>query len=261
MKWFKHLSGSRNNPDIYSLREHYGGEGVDIFWSTIELFAERYEGNEPTISGSKGYFRDQIPGYSIRKILKVWEFFSENSRETWQFFLKNQDEVITLSIPYLKQLTDEYSRKLRTNSGHKSGQTPDTTPEQEAEEKKKEKKKRTEEKKQKKVTRPPIKSEVYEEIVAHLNELTGSEFRHYDPEIRHVIKLKIHRGYSIEDFKKVIENKCRDWLGDEKMEKHLVPSTLFGRKMDQYLNERGGKRSSMTSGKEIGTDGKPKLVH
>ena len=35
-------------------------------------------------------------------------------------------------------------------------------------------------------------------------------------------------------------NKCQDWLNDEKMSQYLQPSTLFGNKFDQYLNQRKG---------------------
>ena len=44
------------------------------------------------------------------------------------------------------------------------------------------------------------------------------------------------QGYSVEDMRTVIDRKCAEWSGDEKMRTYLRPSTLFGPKFAEYLN-------------------------
>ena len=47
-------------------------------------------------------------------------------------------------------------------------------------------------------------------------------------------------GYVIEDFKKVIDSKSKEWLNTD-FEKYLRPATLFGTKFENYLNEANKK--------------------
>ena len=78
----------------------------------------------------------------------------------------------------------------------------------------------------------------YQEIIEYLNLKTGKNFDHTVKEIRAKIKARSRNGKrTIEDFKKVIDNKCNQWLNDEKMMQFLRPETLFGTKFESYLNE------------------------
>ena len=52
-----------------------------------------------------------------------------------------------------------------------------------------------------------------------------------------LIESRIQEGYTLEDFKKVIEKKCDAWLTDPVMKSYLRPSVLFGDKFDEYLHE------------------------
>ena len=51
------------------------------------------------------------------------------------------------------------------------------------------------------------------------------------------IKARINDGYTLEDFKTVIDKKCSEWLNTD-MEKYLCPDTLFGSKFEKYLNQK-----------------------
>ena len=79
----------------------------------------------------------------------------------------------------------------------------------------------------------------YEEILNYLNEKTKRNFRNIETNRKH-IRARFNESksspYTVEDFKRVIDNKCAEWLGDEKMQKYLRPETLFGRKFESYLN-------------------------
>lgn len=81
----------------------------------------------------------------------------------------------------------------------------------------------------------------YSEIISYLNEKANRGFKNVDANKRH-IKARWKEGYKLEDFQKVIDNKVLDWTGKtingQPAEKYLQPSTLFGTKFDNYLNEK-----------------------
>jgi uncharacterized phage protein (TIGR02220 family) len=81
----------------------------------------------------------------------------------------------------------------------------------------------------------------YKEIIDYLNQQTEKNFRHTAAGNMKLIKSRWNEGYTLEQFKQVIDNKCQDWLQDHKMSQYLQPSTLFGQKFDQYLNQSSKK--------------------
>ena len=80
----------------------------------------------------------------------------------------------------------------------------------------------------------------YREIIDYLNQKAGKSFKHSAAGNKKVIKARWNEGYKLDQFKRVVDNKCQDWLNDEQMSQYLQPSTLFGNKFDQYLNQRKG---------------------
>ena len=84
---------------------------------------------------------------------------------------------------------------------------------------------------------PPIP---YREIIDYLNQKAGKNFKHSAAGNKKVIKARWNEGYRLDDFEKVIEVKSAEWLNDSNMNQYLQPSTLFGNKFDQYLNQRKG---------------------
>ena len=77
----------------------------------------------------------------------------------------------------------------------------------------------------------------YQEIVNHLNNSAGTNYRASSKKTRELIKARISEGYTLEDFKVVIEKKNREWINDNKMKAYLRPETLFGTKFEGYLNQ------------------------
>lgn len=77
-----------------------------------------------------------------------------------------------------------------------------------------------------------------EEVVDYLNKKTGRRFRPTTSEVERPIMLRLREGFTVEDCKKVIDVKCEEWLGDEKMSKYLRPKTLFGGNFQSYLNQQ-----------------------
>jgi uncharacterized phage protein (TIGR02220 family) len=74
--------------------------------------------------------------------------------------------------------------------------------------------------------------------VEYLNIKAGTNYRPTTRKTKDCIIARFNEGWKVEHFKKVIDNKCAKWLGDEKMEQYLRPETLFGNKFEGYLNEK-----------------------
>ena len=80
-------------------------------------------------------------------------------------------------------------------------------------------------------------SALVRDVIAYLNEKTGKRFSPKSAvAIRH-IKARLKEGYTLSDFRTVIDKKVRSWKNDARMAQYLRPETLFGTKFDGYLNE------------------------
>lgn len=77
----------------------------------------------------------------------------------------------------------------------------------------------------------------YKEIVDYLNLKTSKSYKHSTSKTKSLIKARWNEGFRVDDFKKVIDNKCFEWIGNPGMAKYLRPETLFGTKFEGYLNE------------------------
>jgi len=86
------------------------------------------------------------------------------------------------------------------------------------------------------------KKDIYISIVSYLNEKAGTKYKHTSAKTKTAINARLAEGFTVEDFKTVINKKCAEWLGDEKMEKYLRPETLFGTKFEGYLNAKHTER-------------------
>ena len=82
----------------------------------------------------------------------------------------------------------------------------------------------------------------YVVIIDYLNLKTKSHYKYNTNKTRDCIKARWREGFRLEDFKKVIDNKSKEWLGDPKYENYLRPETLFGNKFEGYLNSKSTKR-------------------
>lgn len=96
------------------------------------------------------------------------------------------------------------------------------------------------------------------EIIDYLNKKAGT---HYSPKTKayqELINTKLAEGYTINDFKKVINNQAFSWQNTPAW-KYMRPSTLFKDKFDEYLHANDLNRYS---GKRVekGTDWSKKEI-
>lgn len=77
----------------------------------------------------------------------------------------------------------------------------------------------------------------YKEIIDYLNEQTGRRYSHSANKNQDLIRARWNEGFRVEDFKRVVDTKVKDWGNDSKMNQYLRPVTLFSNKFDDYLNQ------------------------
>lgn len=84
--------------------------------------------------------------------------------------------------------------------------------------------------------RSPAEPDITEEIVSYLNQKLGTRYKTETEKTRRLIRARIREGATLEDFRKVIDKKVKEWRGT-KLEPYLRPETLFGTKFEGYLNQ------------------------
>ena len=90
---------------------------------------------------------------------------------------------------------------------------------------------------------------IYSEVIKYLNEKANTSYRASTKNTQSFISARLKEGFSVEDFKKVIDVKAKNWIGTD-FEKYLRPSTLFGTKFENYLNEANKKGPTLKGHKE-----------
>mgnify|MGYP001737981335 FL=1 len=77
---------------------------------------------------------------------------------------------------------------------------------------------------------------ICKEILDYLNEKTGKNFKSTTKAHQKFIIARLNEGYKLEDFKYVVDVMYARWKFTD-YEQYLQPQTLFGNKMDNYLNQ------------------------
>lgn len=82
-----------------------------------------------------------------------------------------------------------------------------------------------------------IDNKIYSPVIEYLNSKCKTNYKPSSKKTKSLIDARVNEGFTLEDFKKVIDNKSVEWLGTE-FEKFLRPETLFGTKFESYLNQK-----------------------
>ena len=80
------------------------------------------------------------------------------------------------------------------------------------------------------------KLSICKEVISYLNLKAKKNFKIDTASHQKFIKARLKEGYALEDFKKVVDIMVVKWK-DTEYEQYLQPQTLFGNKMDNYLNQ------------------------
>lgn len=84
----------------------------------------------------------------------------------------------------------------------------------------------------------PKEPDPTEEVVDYLNRRAGTHYKATTASTRKLVKARLKEGFTVDEFKTVIDKKCADWLNNRDMAQYLRPETLFGPKFESYLNAK-----------------------
>lgn len=79
--------------------------------------------------------------------------------------------------------------------------------------------------------------DIVSEVILYLNQVAGTRFTAGSQATQKHINARLKEGYTLEDFKQVIDTKTSEWQGTE-FAKFLRPVTLFGTKFENYINQQ-----------------------
>ena len=118
MRWFKHLTASRTDPDIGTIIDRFGYKGYFMFFRTLEIISDEFDIENPgKITKNFKWFLEQFPRNIDKKTLVNFYNFCQNSLEKKRIIYTLNGKNIELNFPKLKDLTDDYtSRVLRSES-------------------------------------------------------------------------------------------------------------------------------------------------
>ena len=88
---------------------------------------------------------------------------------------------------------------------------------------------------------------ITKEVIDRLNDVAVTNYKAGTPKTKTLIQARLKEGFSLEDFNRVIDKKCREWSNTE-MAKYLRPETLFGTKFESYLNQPDASSEEAPSG-------------
>ena len=198
--------------DIWRLLCRYSNYDTDVAGYTI---------NQLVVNSDK---RLNLTTQKVRTILKKFEkqgyieFLSSGSKgkeSTLKLTIKQQlfNNNTTNKTEQLQQVEDLPNNNLTTNQQQSNNTT-----------KKKEK----------------DNNNIYSLVIDYLNRKASTNYRSTTKNTQSFINARLKEGYTVEDFKKVIDSKSKEWLNTD-FEKYLRPATLFGTKFENYLNEANKK--------------------
>ena len=198
--------------DVWRLLCRYSNYDTDVAGYTI---------NQLVVNSDK---RLNLTTQKVRTILKKFEkqgyieFLSSGSKgkeSTLKLTIKQQlfNNNTTNKTEQLQQVEDLGNNNLTT----KQQQSNNTTNKKEKD-----------------------NNNIYSLVIDYLNRKASTNYRSTTKNTQSFINARLKEGYTVEDFKKVIDSKSKEWLSTD-FEKYLRPATLFGTKFENYLNEANKK--------------------
>lgn len=98
------------------------------------------------------------------------------------------------------------------------------------------------------------KNEIVISVINYLNEKADKSYRSTTQKTKSLINARIKEGFTLDDFKKVIDTKTQQWKNNYKLNKYLRPETLFGNRFESYLQEKNTNINNRNSRNNIIND-------
>ena len=241
--WLKLNEDFFEDDTIEWIEEQEGGEKYVLFYLKLCVKSIKNEGNLIR------YVGDTLMPYDVKALAKLTntdkdtvavalKAFEEigliERKDTGEIYMKQIDEMIGTETDTAKRVRrhrakqkalEETSQMLQCNADEtKSNTEIEIEKELELE----------------KENHSPAKAEqssLVVGVVDYLNQKLSTNYRATTRKTKDLIKARANEGFILDDFKKVIDIKTKEWINDKKMCKYLRPETLFGNKFESYLNQ------------------------
>lgn len=222
VKWIKVMVDLFDDEKIIMIDQIPGADTLMIVWFKLLCFAgKQNNGGVFTVAGVPHNAETLAAAFrrkpaTVQRALDVFEQFG---------MIEIVDGVITITNWAKHQNIDgidkirEQNRERKRKWDEKQKTKPDTTPTPPPD-----------------PPKPDEDSDTVAAIVAYLNEKAGTHYRTTGEKTKSLILARLADGFTEDAFRKVIDHKCGEWLGDPKMRGFLRPETLFGTKFESYLN-------------------------
>ena len=209
MKWFRHMADASDDEFISHLEDEMGLPGYALFWKCCEIVAfQMDESNRccATYSWSKWRQKLKTNKPKLRRFLTIVE-------DNRKFHVTIVEDKLKIEIPKLLELRDNYTKNLQATDKKLASKEVEVEVEVEK------------------------KNSVVKEVVGHLNETMGTNYKHTTSTTISAIQARLKEGYTVEQFKEVHIKKKNEWNGTEH-EKYLRPSTLYRpANFESYVNQ------------------------
>ncbi len=221
--WFKLLclAGKNNNSGVFLLN--------DRIPYTEEMLATIFRKEVNTVRFALKTFSDFGMIELINNVITIPNWNKHQTLDAYEK-KKERDRIYQKEKRAKQKLLIESSKKSSDKSEDDSS---DTSSDIVALEEDKEKEEEREE---------DIDINIYIEIIDYLNSKANTNYRVNNKKTRESINARIAEGFTIDDFKRVIDIKSAEWINTN-MQKYLRPETLFGTKFEGYLNQKITKQT------------------
>ena len=208
VKWIKLTTDMFDNPKIKYLRSLPDGDRLLLVWVAVLTMAGRCNANGMLI------LSDTIP-YSAEMIANEFDF----DLNTVKLALKAFNDLSMIAVVNGTFAVPGWSEYQSTDKLEEI---------------------RKRDKERKRIERAKKKddgnAEKIAEIVEYLNSVCGTNYRANSAQTHKNINGRLGEGFTVDDFKLVIDAKAREWKGTD-MEQYLRQDTLFRpTKFESYVN-------------------------
>lgn len=241
--YFSHDSNARTDTKIVDMMYDYGMAGYGMFWFIVEVMREsdcyRLENNRSTwrALGMQMHLKAEEVQKFVDDCITQYRLFESDDVYFWSNSLVKRMEKLEETRAKRKAAAEKrWSNNANANKKNANALQEDSK--SNADEVQEECKIMQSKEKESKVKESKENNNIVTEIIEYLNEKTGKSFKSTVDKNKTVINARLKEGYSVEDFKKVIDIKVTEWLNDENMSKFLRPETLFSNKFEGYLNQK-----------------------
>jgi len=237
--WLKLDKNFFQQHDVRLIESMPNGKELLLFY--IKLLAESvpHEGNL-RFSDDVAYDNEVLAGITntdisiVEQAMKLFEKFKLVEIKEDDTINMTQVAEMTGSVTDWAEKKRRYREQQRTQEGHAEDKEEDTARtcpirDKSIEIRYKEKEIIKKEKNE--------KTEKADEVMNYFNAKMGTRYRNRD-----MIKARLNEGFTVEDFKTVIDKKYNKWHDDPRMCQYLRPETLFCKThFESYLNEVDAK--------------------